>query len=185
MISQKIILVHFLEVEERDAGQADIFNIWQAWLKGNDYVYKREQLFPCQLLSPWWERHWSAASSICALRGCLLQWAPNSDFGASIARLQLWDPHRQSLSLADWRAIDGICWATWREALHVNRHKLHSQHRETSGNRCWSFNKKVNMLCPGLIALSGIAFSCDPREEAIHHSTSTDNLLLSTVFHSP
>lgn len=38
MVSQKIILMQFLEIEEVGAGQANIFNIWQARVRDNDYV---------------------------------------------------------------------------------------------------------------------------------------------------
>lgn len=43
-----------------------------------------------------------------------------------------------------YRTIDDIYGATWRGALRVSEHKLHNQHMETSGNSCWSVNKKVN-----------------------------------------
>lgn len=154
--------MHFLEMGEMDVGQANIFDIWQAWVRDNDYVYKQEQLFPCQLPSPWWERHGSIASS--AHRA-----------GAFCSELQTLTlvPALQSCSyetLTDracpYQNVDDICWATWRGALHASEHELDHQRRETSGNSCWSVNKKVNVLCPGSIALSGIAFSCGPREDS-------------------
>lgn len=81
---------------------------------------------------------------------CLLLMGEGGAFCSELQTLTL-APALQSCSyetLTDrarpYHTIDDICGGTWRGALRVSEHKLHNQHMETSGNSCWSVNKKVN-----------------------------------------
>ena len=104
MISQKIIFIQFLEIEEMGTKQANIFGIWQAWVKAMIMCRSRNNCFHVNCCHHGEKDTNPLQSSVQA--GGFLQQISDYDFGANISKLHLWGPHRESLSPPGWGAND-------------------------------------------------------------------------------
>ena len=142
--------------------QANIFGIWQAWVKAMIMCRSRNNCFHVNCCHHGEKdtnplHHLCKPGAFCSKfqTMTLVLTFQSCTYEVLTERAC---PHQAEEPMTRLKSQWWHLLTRWKGTLHVTEHSLHNQHEGKSGNSCWSISKKVNSLCLGLIALTQILY---------------------------